>query len=64
MLNPWIGSQKLNWNSDWMAEEIGFEGDFVVGLYSVQDMDVDLYINTETGQILDVICTSELHEEE
>lgn len=63
MLNPWIKSQKLNWNSDWMADEVGFDGDFVVGLYSIQDMDVDLYINMETMQILEIICTKE-HEEE
>lgn len=63
MLSPWLPSQKLNWNSDWDGEEIGYEDVLVVGLYSVQDADIDIYIDTETGRILDIWCTKE-HEEE
>lgn len=46
-----------------MAEELGYEGDHVIGLYSVQDMDIDVYIDMETMQILDIFCSKE-HEEE
>ncbi len=63
MLNPWLPSQKLNWNSDWDGEEIGYDDVLVVGLYSVQDTDIDVYIDTETGRVLDIWCTKE-HEEE
>jgi hypothetical protein len=63
MLNPWIASQKLNWSSDWNGDEVGYDDIAVVGLYSVQDMDIDVYIDMETMQILDIFCLKD-HEEE
>ena len=57
MLNPWIASQKLLWNSDWNGDEVGYDNIPVVGLYSVKGMD------TENGQILEIFCSKD-HEYE
>lgn len=43
--------KKLHWQSDWDPEEVGYEGDYVIGLYSYQGM--YMYINMETLQILE-----------
>jgi hypothetical protein len=56
-------SQKLNWNSDWDGHEIGHDDREVVGLYSVKGMDIDLFIDMETMQILEFFCSKD-HEEE
>lgn len=40
------------WNSDWDGDELGYEGVPVIGYYTVDD-DLGLYINTETGEILE-----------
>lgn len=52
---------ELNWSSDWMYSEImgldygEVEDDFAVGLYSLKSFpDVYMYINTETGKVLEV----------
>ncbi len=63
MLNPWLPSQKLNWNSDWDGEDVGYEGVDVVGLYTIANTSIDVYIDMSTMQILEIICYED-HEEE
>lgn len=63
MLNPWIPSQKLNWNSDWEGHEVGHPDREVVGLYTIKDTSIDLYIDMSTMQVLEVICYEEHVEE-
>lgn len=43
--------RKLNWSSDWDAEDLGFIGDFVVGYYTYYDL--NFYINMENLEILE-----------
>lgn len=62
MLNPWLPSQKLRWNSDFNGYEVGYEDVSVVGVYSIEN-DIDMYINMENMQILEIFCCKE-HEEE
>lgn len=43
--------KKLHWQSDWDSEDIGYEGDFVVGYYTYHEL--NFYINMETLEILE-----------
>lgn len=43
--------KKLHWQSDWDPEDLGYEGEFVIGLYTYHDL--NLYINMETLEILE-----------
>lgn len=43
--------KKLHWQSDWDSEDIGYEGDFVVGYYTYKEL--NFYINMETLEILE-----------
>lgn len=53
MLN--LDYDDLHWQSDWMAEELGMTGDFVVGYYTLKICpEVNLYINAETMEILEL----------
>ena len=46
------------WNSDWNGDELGYDDVAVIGYYTV-DEDLGLYINTETGEILEAFDESE-----
>ncbi len=48
--NPDLFKQ-LHWQSDWNSEDVGYECDFVVGLYSYNDL--YMYLNMETLEILE-----------
>lgn len=43
--------RKLHWQSDWDPEDLGYEGEFVIGLYTYHDL--NLYINMENLEILE-----------
>ena len=43
--------RKLHWQSDWDPEDLGYEGEFVIGLYTYHDL--NLYINIENLEILE-----------
>lgn len=49
---------KLHWSGDWMHSEVYGESDqedVVVGLYTIIDFpEINLYIDTENGKILEV----------
>lgn len=42
----------LHWQSDWNAEDIGYEGEYVIGLYTYHDL--NMYINMETLEVLEL----------
>ena len=44
---------KLIWQSDWNGDEIGHNDYPVVGLYTVPGLCLDIYVDTETGKILE-----------
>lgn len=60
--------KNLIWSSDWNGYEVGYDGIDVVGLYSFtldsdwidndySDKEVNMYINTENGEVLETwIC--------
>ncbi|MCM3387203.1 hypothetical protein M3649_03540 [Ureibacillus chungkukjangi] len=56
---------KLHWQSDWMKSEVygdQYEGvdDTVVGYYTLVDFpEINLYIDTEEGKILEVWLSEE-----
>lgn len=58
-MEVWMDFEDLLWSSDWMGEEVGFEDVNIVGLYSVKDSDIDLYIDMETMKILQIFCNNE-----
>jgi len=43
----------LHWQSDWNGYEVGYPEIPVVGLYTSHKLGLDLYINTETGEVLE-----------
>ncbi|MEX5935956.1 hypothetical protein [Mammaliicoccus sciuri] len=44
-----------HWSSDWNGDEVGYDDISVVGLYVVKDSpDIHYYVNTETGEVLEV----------
>lgn len=44
---------ELIWQSDWNGEELGYDDILVVGLYHIRDTNTYVYLNTETGDILE-----------
>lgn len=60
--------KNLRWSSDWNGYEVGYDDIDVVGLYSFtldsdwidsdySDKEVNMYINTENGEVLETwIC--------
>lgn len=51
----WIKLKRLRWQSDWNGYEVGFEDVEVVGLYQLEDTEIMMYINAETGEILEIL---------
>jgi len=45
----------LYWQSDWNGDEVGYPEILVVGLYTATHLQCDLYVNAETGDVLEVI---------
>ena len=56
--------KNLRWSSDWNGDEVGYDDIDVVGLYSFtldsysmdngySDKEVNMYINTENGEVLE-----------
>ncbi len=58
-MEVWMDFEDLLWSSDWSGDEVGFEESNIVGLYSVKDSDIDLYIDMETMKILQIFCNNE-----
>lgn len=58
-MQVWLNFEDLMWSSDWNGYEVGYDDIGVVGLYTVKDMDIDLYIDMETMQILEIFCTQD-----
>lgn len=44
---------RLLWNSDWNGDEVGHDNCPVVGPYTVPGLELDIYVDTETGVILE-----------
>lgn len=42
-----------HWSSDWNGDEVGYDDVLIVGLYRMRDGNVDYYVDTETGIILE-----------
>jgi hypothetical protein len=42
------------WQSDWNGYEVGYDKIPVVGLYTLKDLPVSMYIDASTGEILEV----------
>lgn len=45
--------QNDHWQSDWNGDEVGYPECDVVGLYSIAGENIDYYVNTETGIVLE-----------
>lgn len=45
----------LHWYSDWNGYEVGYDEILVVGLYRSERLSCDMYINTENGEVLEII---------
>ena len=48
-----INSKKFRWQSDWSGYEVDHDHIDVVGLYSMTDYPIDVYIDASTGEILE-----------
>jgi hypothetical protein len=46
--------KNLHWSSDWDGHEVGFPEVNVVGCYDSAELNVSMYINTETGEVLEI----------
>ena len=44
---------KLCWQPDWNGDEVGYDNCPVVGLYTVPGLELDIYVDTETGVVLE-----------
>lgn len=42
-----------HWSSDWNGDEVGYDDVLIVGLYRMNDGNVDYYVDTETEIILE-----------
>lgn len=51
-----INLQDFRWQSDWNGYEVGFDDLPVVGLYSMNNYPIDVYIDSETGRIIEAWC--------
>lgn len=49
-----VGYGELGWSSDWNGDEVGYDDIDVVGLYHFLRTDIDVYLDTETGRILEM----------
>jgi hypothetical protein len=49
----------LHWYSDWNGDEVGFPEVPVVGLYYSPSLNVDVYLNTDDGEVLRVFGRDE-----
>lgn len=49
----------LRWSSDWDGEDVGYPDILDVGLYESYDLGCMLYLDTETGEIIDVMQVEE-----
>lgn len=47
--------RNLRWQSDWSGYEVGYPDVPVVGLYTSDGLGVDLYVNTETGDVIKIL---------
>lgn len=41
------------WQSDWAGDEVGYDDTLIVGLYHLIESDIYVYIDAETGYILE-----------
>lgn len=44
----------LHWYSDWNGDEVGYPDIPVVGLYYSDTLNVSIYLNTETTEVLEI----------
>ena len=51
--------RNLHWRSDWNGDEVGYPDVLVVGLYTSYALGCDFYIDTETGDVLEVLSCCE-----
>jgi hypothetical protein len=42
------------WQSDWNGDEVGYDDVNVVGLYCDPDTGICVYVDSETGEVLEV----------
>lgn len=49
----------LHWQSDWNGYEVGFDDVDVVGLYTSDNLGVSVYLNTLSGEVLEVFIDEE-----
>lgn len=49
-----VSYNELHWQSDWNGYEVNYPDIPVVGLYTIPDTDINVYINTEDGTILEM----------
>lgn len=57
MKAPWISD--LTWCSDWDGLDVGYDDVLVVGLYYSEHLGAHLYIDTETGELLEILMDEE-----
>lgn len=50
---------RLHWQSDWNGDEVGYPDLNVVGLYTSDTLSVDVYLDTETGEVLEIMSHEE-----
>lgn len=50
-----INIKDLHWHGDFRGDEVGFDDLDVVGLYGSPSLNVNFYINTENGEVLEVL---------
>ena len=59
ILSNLVGGDKVidlvdfRWQSDWNGYEVGYDDIDVVGLYSMKKYPIDVYMDYETGNILE-----------
>ena len=49
----------LHWQSDWNGDEVGYNDIGIVGLYTSVNLGIDVYLDAETGEILEVMPNEE-----
>lgn len=51
--------EKLRWQSDWNGYEVGHDDIEAVGLYTLPDYPIDVFIDCETGKIVEAFYNEE-----
>lgn len=58
-VGDYVDFRALMWSSDWNGDEVGYPEIEVVGLYADPGDKYMYYVNSDTGEVLDVWTTVE-----